>query len=669
MEEKITSTAAQTFRNLKRMRAVVDAVRELASEVDAEGAADAPAEELPKVISEGIVSRIAALEGRKPFAGFLPVFAALTKEEMPAEMAREFIVDEVLEEPQQFMFGYVASLGRCFAFTMDDGMNNLVAYSDWRGYDEYRQEVSPNTLFFFLMEPGFYLYVEEEDVFYPASLTESDLEEVRSTANSAYSLANTANNTANTAKTNASMALTTANAAKSTASTASTNASSALTKANAAKTTADTAQTTANTAKNTANTAKTTANTAKTTADKALALAEDSADGKAIAETICAIFNTESSSFSLRGSFAADSTEDDWWWKAGSKESIAEYVNADTKEFAILPEQITRRNDLGNRFQNNAALVSLTQWPLGLKPTSLNALVCDCSGLIELDLSGLDLSENQWFTNMALRCKNLSRVNLSGIDTSKVKGMTGMLNGCKITEVDVSSFDTRNVETMNSMFQECRSLTSLDMSSFDLGKCTTVGYLCANDVALKSVVAPHNTGNIQNFSAMFSCCYALAELDVSGFDTSSATQMGDMFRGVKVEEFDLRGWDTSKVTGMAWMFYNCSKLKRLLLGVLDLSNVTTVDDMFHNCSALADVTGEIRGLKVNINLSACPLTNESAMVFINGLVDVGAPRTITFSSATYATLTDEQFEVATAKGWTVASPDSSTGGSGGNGVN
>lgn len=60
--EKITATAAETFRNLNRLRVLVESVRSLASEVNPGDAPAAPAEELPGMITEGIVSRIDALE-------------------------------------------------------------------------------------------------------------------------------------------------------------------------------------------------------------------------------------------------------------------------------------------------------------------------------------------------------------------------------------------------------------------------------------------------------------------------------------------------------------------------------------------------------------------------------------------------------------------------------
>ena len=54
-----------------------------------------------------------------------------------------------------------------------------------------------------------------------------------------------------------------------------------------------------------------------------------------------------------------------------------------------------------------------------------------------------------------------------------------------------------------------------------------------------------------------------------------------------------------------------------------------------------------------LNLSDCPLTAASAMVFINGLATVTTTRTLKLSATTYDSLTNEQIAIATSKGWTV----------------
>jgi len=76
-------------------------------------------------------------------------------------------------------------------------------------------------------------------------------------------------------------------------------------------------------------------------------------------------------------------------------------------------------------------------------------------------------------------------------------------------------------------------------------------------------------------SYMFINCSSLTSLDVSGFDTSS-------------------------VTNMSYMFYNCSSLTSLDVSGFDTSSVTAMTSMFQSCTSLTDVIGvenfDIEGL-------------------------------------------------------------------------
>ena len=42
--------------------------------------------------------------------------------------------------------------------------------------------------------------------------------------------------------------------------------------------------------------------------------------------------------------------------------------------------------------------------------------------------------------------------------------------------------------------------------------------------------------------------------DISGWNTSSVTDMMQMFSGASAFDADISGWDTSSVTNMQWMF-------------------------------------------------------------------------------------------------------------------
>lgn len=153
---------------------------------------------------------------------------------------------------------------------------------------------------------------------------------------------------------------------------------------------------------------------------------------------------------------------------------------------------------------------------------------------------------------------NLVRIDFNGcFSTQGVTGMRGMFWGCeKLTQLDVSGFDTSQVKDMCAMFQGCHMITSLDVSGFITSKVT-------------------------DFSYMFSECRALGEIDVIGFDTSNAQSMACMFDHCNsLRSLDIRSFDTSNVTNMVAMFGWCHNLKTLELGTFDTSNVTQYEDFY-----------------------------------------------------------------------------------------
>ena len=98
-----------------------------------------------------------------------------------------------------------------------------------------------------------------------------------------------------------------------------------------------------------------------------------------------------------------------------------------------------------------------------------------------------------------------------------------------------------NITDIEGIFQGCRSLTSLDVSSFD-------------------------TSNVTSMDVVFSGCTSLTSLDVSNFNTSNVTTMVNMFGNCSnLTSLDLSKWDISKVTNMGDMFSGCSSLKTITM--------------------------------------------------------------------------------------------------------
>ena len=130
-----------------------------------------------------------------------------------------------------------------------------------------------------------------------------------------------------------------------------------------------------------------------------------------------------------------------------------------------------------------------------------------------------------------------------------------MFNDCSsLTALDVSNFDTSQVTGMNYMFNDCSSLTALDLSNFD-------------------------TSQVTSMSGMFNDCSSLTALDVSNFDTSQVTGMNYMFNDCFcLTALDVSNFDTSQVTNMGSMFNLCSKLSSLYLGKHFIFKLTSLPE-------------------------------------------------------------------------------------------
>lgn len=106
---------------------------------------------------------------------------------------------------------------------------------------------------------------------------------------------------------------------------------------------------------------------------------------------------------------------------------------------------------------------------------------------------------------------SLNNINLSSFDTRNVTDMSEMFSmtivNPPISNLDLSSFNTSNVTDMHGMFQGMANLSNLNLQSFD-------------------------TRNVTNMKAMFYWAFMYPEnsiLDLSSFDTRNVTDMGGMF--------------------------------------------------------------------------------------------------------------------------------------------
>ena len=182
---------------------------------------------------------------------------------------------------------------------------------------------------------------------------------------------------------------------------------------------------------------------------------------------------------------------------------------------------------------------------------------------------------NKWYTYVLPKDKRLSKIVGDSVKKVVVKADINFIGS---TNYPIDSFiplstieasfkgsNTSNVTNMAQMFEDCSSLTSLDVSSFDTSNVTDMGMMFEDCIGLSSLdLSGWDTRNVTFMSSMFYNCRGLKSLDLSKLDTSKVTRMYSMFAYCSgLESLDISGWNTSKVTSMDRMFDGCSKLKTI----------------------------------------------------------------------------------------------------------
>lgn len=207
-------------------------------------------------------------------------------------------------------------------------------------------------------------------------------------------------------------------------------------------------------------------------------------------------------------------------------------------------------------------------------------------------------------------CTTLETIeNIENLHTENAVSMESMFNGCRsLKSINLTYFDTNNVVSMNRMFAMCTNLERLNVSNF-------------------------NTSNVTEMQLLFYECNNIKSLDVSNFDTSNVTKMSNMFQGCRMLSYiDVSNFDTSKCTTMRAMFTNCCQIAQLDLSNFDTSKVTSMWYMFINCNNLSTIYASdkfVTTALTNDAISGYAEGNTNSTYLFNGCIKlVGGAGTI-----------------------------------------
>ena len=123
-----------------------------------------------------------------------------------------------------------------------------------------------------------------------------------------------------------------------------------------------------------------------------------------------------------------------------------------------------------------------------------------------------------------------------------IQSCNEMFYNCyNLKEINLSSFDFKNVNDMSYMFFECYNLEKIYFSSFD-------------------------TKNVTDMSYMFYNCYNLKEIDLSSFNTKHLNYMNQIFFGcINLEKIDFSSFNSNSVINSSKLFSLCKNLKYIIV--------------------------------------------------------------------------------------------------------
>ena len=226
------------------------------------------------------------------------------------------------------------------------------------------------------------------------------------------------------------------------------------------------------------------------------------------------------------------------------------------------------------------------------KAEAISYVFYDCIELTQLDLSNWDTRNVQYMIGTFDGCTKLTEINCSRWNTSKVYNMQLAFYNCKsLQTIPVRDWDTRGLCYMDKAFANCESLTNLDVSKWDTSKVvemTNVFNRCSSLTTLD--VSKWKTSNVERTEKLFNNCEKLTSLDVSKWDTGNITTANAMFSACRaLTNLDVSKWNTSKMKDVSYMFSSCSKLTSLDVSEWDTSNIRTMDSMFSDCISLTNI--------------------------------------------------------------------------------
>ena len=252
----------------------------------------------------------------------------------------------------------------------------------------------------------------------------------------------------------------------------------------------------------------------------------------------------------------------------------------------------------------------------------------------------------------------------------------GLFNNSHAVSIHLKNINF--IWSLSNLFAECDNLSDLTFSGLTIDSDVTNAYRCFYKCHLLTAVPDLFNGaqtNLTNLDSMFYECKNMTTIDLSSWKFGQVTNMNSMFSGCsKAETIDITGIDTSKMTSTSDMRYMCNACANLvrIRGAIDLigMNPTALPELGYVIYRLTTIT--YKNLGSNSTIASLDLypdgytswglgDEESKQSFIDSVLTYSYDRAanglytlkLRMSSEQKALFTEEQITAIQAKGYTI----------------
>ena len=320
--------------------------------------------------------------------------------------------------------------------------------------------------------------------------------------------------------------------------------------------------------------------------------------------------------------------------KIAHLESLLEYIKDNHLEGAVaIAEAVKNAPKEGNWVYLDSADGNVKTKPIADRlPSSTAAIYYIAPYFVPMNFSGFSQS------GIPL----IQSLDFSGWDFMKCTSLQGFTAGFSGLRQLLFKKNTtlENVQTMQSAFHRCHSLQAIDASSWTLA-------------------------NVQTMVSAFDGCSSLRSIDLSKCTFENVQNVSSMFDGCSaLRNIDMRNANITHCSNFSLWLLGCNELTSIKIGLIDISRYDSINShaLLNQSPVLRSLTGTLRGIHLDFVVSSRNMNRESVLVVLHGLDVVSKKTTLTLSNNNKPVslggvgndpITDEDFKIATDKGWTV----------------